>query len=83
LLGGAYAAGRGLLALRRIVEMHTDGRIVACSHGDLIPALVVCIAAANEQDVPPPVQRGGWYHLRVTEPAISLSAVPPVPGFPL
>jgi broad specificity phosphatase PhoE len=34
-LGGAYAAGLALSAVRAMRELHPNGRVVACSHGDI------------------------------------------------
>ena len=39
-------------------------RIVACSHGDVIPALLSTLCAAYDSALPPIVGRGGWHTLR-------------------
>lgn len=64
LLGGASMAGKALASLARMRAAHPGGRVVACSHGDVIPALLAFLISA--QDQPPPVipNRGGWYRLQ-------------------
>jgi broad specificity phosphatase PhoE len=64
-LGGAWAAGRGLRALTIMAERHRDERIVAASHGDIIPSLLATLCAAYGVAVPAIVPRGGWYTIRI------------------
>ena len=61
-IGGAYAAGRASSALRQIMIGRQEGRVIACSHGDVVPALIACLIGANGLSLPPlHVRRGGWY----------------------
>lgn len=61
-----YAAGRAMAALWDMQMEHEDGRIVACSHGHVIPALVSFLIAAHElDDVPEVERRGQWYRVRL------------------
>lgn len=72
-LGGAYAAGRGQAALRRIQMTMDSGRVVACSHGDLIPVLLAAVAGANGLRLSPaPEQRGGWHTLRFDDGKVAI-----------
>lgn len=63
-LGGAWAAGKALKALAAMAREHPGRRVVACSHGDVIPALFAMHCAAYDSALPPIVGRGGWYTLR-------------------
>lgn len=58
-IGGAWAAGRGLSAVTRMSQ--AGGRVVACSHGDLIPAMIAMFCAAYDTPLPRVPDRGGWY----------------------
>lgn len=62
-LGGAWAAGKALNALMAIVREHPGKRVAACSHGDVIPALLAMLCAAYDAALPPIVGRGGWHTL--------------------
>ncbi|MGY3677574.1 histidine phosphatase family protein [Streptomyces sp. TE33382] len=50
-LGGAWMAGAALAVLIGMGSAHPGGHVVACSHGDVIPAF----AAQGERH-----SRGGW-----------------------
>jgi broad specificity phosphatase PhoE len=63
-VGGGWAAGRGLRALLAMVRQHPDGRVVAASHGDIIPAFVAMLCAAHAVPLPRVAARGGWYTIR-------------------
>jgi broad specificity phosphatase PhoE len=39
-VASAWLAGRALALLNRLVRDHEGGRVVACSHGDVIPAVL-------------------------------------------
>jgi 8-oxo-dGTP diphosphatase len=61
-----YSAGRAMAALWDIQLAHEDGRVVACSHGHVIPALVsFLIAAHGLEDVPEWARRGQWYRVQL------------------
>ncbi|HVX42486.1 MAG TPA: histidine phosphatase family protein [Mycobacteriales bacterium] len=62
---GAWAAGRGLRALRIMADRHRGQRIVAASHGDIIPALLATLCAGYDLPLPGVVPRGGWYTIRI------------------
>ena len=47
-----------------MMDAHPGGRIVAASHGDVIPVLLTTLSAAFAVTRPPWVGRGGWYTLR-------------------
>jgi broad specificity phosphatase PhoE len=82
-LGGAYAAGRALQALREIRSRQRQGRVAACSHGDVVPALVAALAGIHGLEAPPPHdRRGGWHTLRLDGDAIEIELQPLLPDFP-
>src|SRR5688572_3918440 len=82
--GGAYAAGHGLAALEIIRHEHPNGRVVACTHGDIEPALIVHLIGRYGLDLPPRnPSRGGWYTLRFQDDAVSVEHHDVLPGFPL
>lgn len=87
-LSGAYAAGLAMSAIRTIRELHPAGRVVACSHGDIQPALVLYLMGAFGLDVLPPVlppapwTRGGWYTLRFEGDGVEVEHYDVLPRFP-
>jgi 8-oxo-dGTP diphosphatase len=46
-VASAWLAGRAIAFLDRAVAAHDGGRIVACSHGDVIPAVMAAIAGRD------------------------------------
>jgi 8-oxo-dGTP diphosphatase len=82
-LGGAYAAGLALRALEQMVAACPRGRVVACSHGDLIPAAVVFLAGAHGLTLPAAVtRRGGWHRVVYGGGRVTLGTHPASPDFP-
>jgi 8-oxo-dGTP diphosphatase len=82
-LGGAYAAGRAVAALRLIRSVIPRGRVAVCSHGDVVPALVAHFAGAHRLTLPPPHnRRGGWYTILLDGERVSVEHVHPIPDFP-
>jgi len=63
-VGGAWTAGRAFRAMTAIARKHPGRRVVACTHGDVIPALLAMLCGAYEAALPPLPARGGWYTLR-------------------
>jgi broad specificity phosphatase PhoE len=63
---------RALAALDSIRDRHLEGRVVACSHGDLIPALAGRISSTLGQHVKPLIHRGQRYRIEMTD---SISAI--------
>lgn len=47
----AWLGGRGLSLLDHQVDAHPDGRLVFCSHGDVIPALMAALAGRDGLDL--------------------------------
>jgi broad specificity phosphatase PhoE len=72
--GGAWAAGRMLRAVWVMMEAHPGGRVIAASHGDVIPILLATLSAAFAAADPPWVGRGGWYTLRFAPGELDISA---------
>ena len=82
-LGGAYAAGSAMQALSAIRTEHPAGRVAACSHGDVVPALIVYLIGAFELELPTPLDsRGGWYTLTLDGNRIDVEHHDKLPGFP-
>ena len=78
-LGGAWAAGRMLRAMAVVMDAHPRGRVVAASHGDVIPALLAALSSAFEMPWPRHVGRGGWYTLRFASGDLAITPHDPVP----
>jgi 8-oxo-dGTP diphosphatase len=78
-LGGAWAAGRMLRALAIMMEAHPGGRVVAASHGDVVPVLLATLASASGLPRPRHVGRGGWYTLEFAADDVASTAHDPVP----
>lgn len=49
-VSAAWLAGRGLGFLDEVARTHRGGRVVACSHGDLIPALLAAVIGRDGLD---------------------------------
>lgn len=82
-LGGAFAAGAGMQALQTMRANHGAGRVAACTHGDILPALIVYLMGAFELDVPAPnATRGGWYTLVLEGDGVHVRHHDVLPGFP-
>ena len=78
-----HAAGMAMSALWDIPLAYTEGHVVACSHGHVIPAIVSFLIAAHSlEGVPELKRRGQWYRLRVAEDEVSLDLQEAPPGFP-
>jgi 8-oxo-dGTP diphosphatase len=78
-LGGAWAAGRMLRAVAIMMEAHPGGRVVAASHGDVVPVLLAALASAAGLPPPRHVGRGGWYTLEFAAGDVVITAHDPVP----
>lgn len=78
----AHAAGRAFAALDGLQTLHTDGRVVACSHGHVIPVLVAfLIAARGLPGVPQLRHRGQWYRVRLVDDDVGIE-LREADGFP-
>ena len=83
-MGGAYAAGRAAAALRQIMLGRPEGRVIACSHGDVVPALIAFLIGVNGLSLPPPhARRGGWYTIRADEANVRVEPHDVLPDFPI
>ncbi len=47
----AWLGGRALAFVDQVVEAHAGTRVVACSHGDVIPALVALVVGRDDLDL--------------------------------
>ena len=77
-LGGAWAAGRMLRAVDIMMDAHQGGRVVAASHGDVVPILLAALASASGLPRPRHVGRGGWYTLEFAPDGIAITVHNPV-----
>jgi 8-oxo-dGTP diphosphatase len=83
-MGGAYAAGRASSALRQIMIGLPEGLVIACSHGDVVPALIAFLTGSNGLSLPPPpARRGGWYTIRADEANVRVEHHDVLPDFPI
>jgi len=84
-VGGAYAAGRLTHALEEIRGALPEGRIVLCTHGDIVPAYIAFVTGAHGLDLPPlPAQRGYWYTLEIeSDGSMAARLNGPIADFPL
>ncbi|HEY2794634.1 MAG TPA: histidine phosphatase family protein [Micromonosporaceae bacterium] len=76
-MGGSWAAGRVARAVSDMATSHPGGRVVACSHGDVMPLFLALACAAYGTALPEIVDRGGWYHLELTDASCRLAAMGP------
>ena len=78
-----FAAGVAMRGIEKLRTLHPEGRIVACSHGHVIPALVSYVAALHGLDrVAPLERRGQWYRLRLAGGSIGAERLDAGAGFP-
>ena len=58
--------------------------MIACSHGDVVPALIAFLISANDLSLPPPhARRGGWYTIRADEANVRVEHHDVLPDFPI
>ena len=80
--GGAQAAGRAFAALRQIRSNRENGRVVVCSHGDIVPVLVAFLSATYDLALPEPGLRPIWYTLHFEGEACRGWLIHPPDDFP-
>ncbi len=62
---------------------HREGRVVACSHGHIIPTLVSFLIAAHGLEGVPEIQhRGQWCRLRFEADSTAIELCEGPTGFP-
>ena len=67
-VASAWLGGRAVAFLNRVVTAHPDGRVVACSHGDIIPALMAVLAGRDGLDLADVrLDKGGRFTLEFAE----------------
>ncbi len=82
-LGAAYAAGRALAALRIIRANVPSGRVLVCSHGDILPVLMALLRGSEGLEFPAPLeQRGGWETLMIEGDHIEIYQHSLIENFP-
>jgi 8-oxo-dGTP diphosphatase len=65
--GFASMAERGIGAIYGMRQAVGEGRVVACSHGDIIPAIIEVLAEANDLGAPALSRRGQWFTIHFDE----------------
>jgi 8-oxo-dGTP diphosphatase len=75
--GGAYvaghAAGRAMAGIEHVRADRTDGRVVICSHGHIIPNLIAFLIGAHAlANVPDLKERGQWYQVRFGDNGVQI-----------
>jgi 8-oxo-dGTP diphosphatase len=70
--------------LVRLREAHPEGgRVVACSHGDTIPAFIDSLAVEPYVAVPAMIKGfGGWFRVRTSDTGTSIEHFEVPDGFP-
>ncbi|MEU6721879.1 histidine phosphatase family protein [Nonomuraea sp. NPDC046802] len=79
-LGGAWSAGRMMRAMAIMSGRHEGGRVVAASHGDSIPLVLTTLCALFDVPLPPAIDRGGWYTIRLDQGRATVTAHPGEPA---
>ncbi|HUH06822.1 MAG TPA: phosphoglycerate mutase family protein [Egibacteraceae bacterium] len=51
-VASAWLGGRAISLVNRLCREHPAERIVACTHGDVVPALMAVLAGRDELDIP-------------------------------
>jgi broad specificity phosphatase PhoE len=76
-IGGAFAGGVMVGAVATFLDAHPGGRVVAASHGDVIPVLLALLSGTYAVSLPEPVARGGWYSLRFADGSLTIGVGTP------
>lgn len=63
-----------LRALTLMIGAYPGGRVVAASHGDVIPVLLATLSSAFGIPRAAPVDRGGWYSLRFAPDGLAVTS---------
>jgi 8-oxo-dGTP diphosphatase len=50
-VAAAWLGGRAVAFVNRICDEHPDGRVVVCSHGDVVPALMAVLVGRDGLDL--------------------------------
>jgi len=83
LLSEGRSSQEALRLLHRLRQRHPSGRIVLCSHGDTIPAMLAGIAASATTPVPSELRGfGGWYRVQLQGDDATIERIDPPAGFP-
>lgn len=79
----AFAAGKTFDGIGKLRTLYPEGRIVACSHGHVIPAFVAYLIGVHGLSAVPQVtRRGQWYRLRFVDGLVDLELCEAPEGFP-
>jgi broad specificity phosphatase PhoE len=82
-LGGAESAGVAYATLLALQERYPDGRLVLCSYGDIVPALLAFLSGLGPTEMPPRNnQWGAFWNIQIDGQALSITTDDPPPGFP-
>jgi broad specificity phosphatase PhoE len=82
-LGGAQSAGSAYAALSELVERFPDRRVVLCSYGDIVPALLAFLSGAYGVDMPAKNnKKGAIFSVQIEGKSVTLATAEPSAGFP-
>lgn len=82
-LGGAQSAGSAYAAFRSLVERYPDGRVVLCSYGDIVPALLAFLSGLYGSEMPARNNdKGAVFTVTLDGEALTLQTNAPPPAFP-
>lgn len=60
----AWVGGRAVALVDRLVGRYPEGRVVACTHGDVIPALLAVLAGRDQVEIEQVrLRKGAWVTL--------------------
>jgi 8-oxo-dGTP diphosphatase len=82
-VSSAWLGGRGLALVERLLVEHAGARLVACSHGDVIPAIMAALVGRDGlglTDVRCP--KGAWFTLTFEGSRCMGARLQPGPGRP-
>ena len=83
LLAEGRSSQEAMRLLGSLRERHESGRIVLCSHGDTIPAMLAGIGAENGASAPAGLSGfGGWYRVRFDGDGATIVRFGAPEGFP-
>lgn len=63
-VASAWLGGRAIALVNLLVQKHDGERVVLCSHGDVVPALMALLVGRDELDIESVrLKKGAWFSL--------------------
>lgn len=82
-LGGALAAGSAFASFSRLQREFPNGRVVLCSYGDILPALLAFVAGAYGAAMPVRNSaKGALFTVEINGEVARMVTTAPLKGFP-